>query len=317
MKRVLLAPGLTLFLFVLLPCITSCPTDGDGLPQSPPPVAEPDETLANTMWVWESMGTTLDFTSATEVSNGIETYIYSYVDSDKAGSIETLGDFILSDDGGALSFPAYNGAMQAEFRRYVEEPEAFPETLANTQWKWEAETLIFHTEELVQLGADYYKYTYNRETKTGIITDRDGAKLAEFGLNRNAKTLSLISATYPEGANFLPKGEIDLTLDDLVGSKWSWNSVWSDRVLTFTTEDIVELSDVTSSDAYQTYYWYTYDKETKKGSIIYAPTLNERILEDPANLGSFTINATYSALSFIQYKDYPHGAKFDRIPPEE
>jgi hypothetical protein len=310
MKR-LLASVLALLVFSV--CITGCPTDSGGLPQPPPPPeVEPDETLANTSWVWESMGTTLDFTSATEVSNGVDTYAYSYVDADKAGSIETLGDFTLSGDGGSLSFTAYNGFMAAEFKRYVEEPEAFPETLANTQWQREGETLIFHTAELLQLGAEYYPYTYNREAKTGTITDRNGAKLADFSLDRNAKTLSFaVSEAYPEGADFLPKGEVDLTLDDLAGSRW----IWPNLVLTFTTEDVVELSSK-SSDTYLFYYRYTYDKVTKKGRIVYDPTINENTPENPADLGSFSINAAYSALSFVQYKDYPHGARFDRLLEE-
>jgi hypothetical protein len=120
------------------------------------------------------------------------------------------------------------------------------------------------------------------------------------------------SAAYPDSADSPAKGEADLTLDDLVGSKW----IWPNLVLTFTTGDIVELSS-TSSSEYLFYYRYVYDTAERKGSIVYDPIINERTPENPANLGSFTINPTYSALIFAQYKDYPHGANFERLLPEQ
>jgi hypothetical protein len=309
MKRLLRAPGPVLVLLALLLWMPGCPMDsGDPQQQQQP---EPDGTLAGTTWVWDDMGTSLEFTSISEVNNGVETYAYSYFDADKAGTIETLGAFTLNGD--TLSFTRYNDYMPAEFRLYVEEPEAFPETLAGTEWKREAETLVFHTAELVQVGAEYYPYAYDREAKTGTITDREGVKFADFSLSRNAKTLSFAaSPAYPEGADFLAKGEVDLSLDDLVGSKWTWPNL----VLTFTTEDVVELSNI-SNDAYLFYYRYTYDAITMKGRIEYDPAINENTPENPAHLGNFAINATYSVLSFVQYKDYPHGAKFDRILPEQ
>jgi hypothetical protein len=107
----------------------------------------------------------------------------------------------------------------------------------------------------------------------------------------------------------LPPAEPDLILDDLVGSMWTWPAL----ILTFTTGDIVELSR-SNDDAYLLLYRYTYDNARRTGRIEYDQTLNgENVAENPAHLGNFAINPAYSVLNFAQYKDYPHGASFDRL----
>jgi hypothetical protein len=155
--------------------------------------------LAGTKWLWGS--SLLEFTDTTAIfrrNQTIPPYAYRLDMVNKKGSMDVMGEFIISDDYKFLEIVNYRSntpndkgvPYNAIFRILRPGNLVFPDTLVGTEWNvdWnsggkgerfqDCQWIIFFTKtEALNFSGDpvgnvyhfVHDYTYNRESKTGNI----------------------------------------------------------------------------------------------------------------------------------------------------
>ncbi|MDR1902148.1 MAG: hypothetical protein LBQ88_07715 [Treponema sp.] len=292
MKNYGLWPCVAALILSVLFLITGCPTEGDTSPgesnkttdppqnETPP---EPDGPLVGTTWTWTTM--TLEFTTNTSAILGPDTLSYTYDETNRTGVLDAAGDFTVSEDQTALTFPDYKGYGRAvAFKGDVQTDPV----LVDTKWRLGLALLNFTSRKQVTLGDASYTYTYDKSIQKGNIKT-----LGDFSITGTAPAQTLTFSNfkgYEFQAGFAEdQGQPAPTLNDtLMGTEWFWGSEWGATVIMFTSPTVVNGGQRA----------YTYEPATRKGTVI--------------EVGPFTISKDGQHMSFAQWRTYPHGAEFLR-----
>jgi hypothetical protein len=163
-------------------------------------------------------------------------------------------------------------------------------------WVWGQSVLTFETSKAVINGVNY-DYTFDRGTKQGTIQ-----KIGDFEAGGDRITIrnwrkSSFTVTFTRGTGAAPGWN-----GSLIGTAWGWQNAFNGwMILEFMTQDKVILTFTNSvyHDDIPFEYGYTYQEADRNGNI---PTQ-----------GTFNISASRKTLSFVQWRDYPHGADYTRI----
>jgi hypothetical protein len=237
---------------------------------------------------WELDGVKLEFKSETEVTmNGTQSYSYSYDRGNRIGNASTLGDFTVSEDSLQLEFPNFMGSGKAIFDNSARE-------IIVTIWFWGQGVLSFGMAK-VTINGVAYTYTYDRTVQTGTIE-----KIGSFSLGEDELTIQ-----HWRGSSFdvvFSKGTAPEWNGSLVGTAWGWENAFNGwMIFEFMTEDacILTFTESTYNDDTPFEYGYTFNSGTNTGNIL--------------TQGTFSVGENKAYISFAQWREYPHGAVFNRI----
>ncbi|MDR2494163.1 MAG: hypothetical protein LBD24_02960, partial [Spirochaetaceae bacterium] len=218
-------------------------------------------------------------------------YAYTYEPETRAGEIETLGAFTVSEDFLTMTFTRYNGAI----------PDAVFENsgaaIARALWVWEQSVLQFGPIKASLNGA-LYPYSFDSATRTGTIE-----KIGQFTLAEDGASITVTQfrrAAYDlvfEKASAKPAWT-----GSLIGTSWGWQNGFNGwMVFEFMneTEVILIFTESTYHSDTPEVYAYTYNRQSQSGNI---PTQ-----------GPFALTNGNKVLWFSQWRAYPHGAEYTRI----
>jgi hypothetical protein len=281
--------------------LTACPppvsndiTDsGDGTERDDGPPG-----LAGTVWEWS--GVKLSFKSDTSVSHGTKTYPYAFNRAARTGNITTLGDFSVSEDFLTMSFADYMGTGPKTFDNSAA-------AIAGSSWAW-GQTFVSFEASGVRVNGVSYPYTFDSASHTGAIE-----KIGAFTLNEAG---DLIDIPHWRRSSFDVRLEsvsaVPVWNGSLTGSAWGWQNAFNGwMIIEFMSEEncILTHTESTYHDDTPWEYVYSWNAASSSGSI----PAGSGPSQGYGGLGSFTIDANRSYMSFIQWRDYPHGAVFNRI----
>jgi hypothetical protein len=241
--------------------------------------------LSGTSWEW--VGVKLEFKSETRVTMGTASYSYTYDRASKTGNAATLGAFTVSEDSLHLEFPSFMGSAEAVFDNSAA-------AIVGTTWFWGQGVLTFGMSKITINGVGY-PYTYNGTAKTGTIE-----KIGSFSLDEDALTIQRWRGS---GFNAVfSRGTAPEWNGSLVGTSWGWENAFNGwMIFEFMTESdcVLTFTNSTFHDDTPEEYTYSYNAGANTWTV---PTQ-----------GTFSIGGNNAYISFVQWRDYPHGAVYNRI----
>jgi hypothetical protein len=260
--------------------------------------------LAGTAWEWSGVKLTFRESSVT-MAGSSKPYPYTFDGTERSGSIETLGDFTVDQDFLRLTFENFNNLGG--------DPKVFDNlgaALMGSKWAWGQTFIAFESSRAVVNGARY-PYAFNSADRIGSID-----KIGAFTLNDDG-TISIPVWRKSSYGITLAKADAPPAWNgSLIGTSWGWQNAFNGwMVIEFMTEGdcILTHTESTYHDDIPWEFIYTWNSASQSGDIPEGIKTSEGF----AGLGSFTIDADHSYMSFIQWREYPHGAVFNRIKQEK
>jgi hypothetical protein len=241
--------------------------------------------LQDTVWKWNSV--TLKFINAAQAQLSGETLSYSFNEAAMSGSVDTAGDFSISEDFITLTFANYKNTGTP--RSFVN-PNA---SLAGSTWRFGKAVIRFFSPIKVLYQGSELGYTFDSDTKTGSIPD-----FGTFTIENDTLTFSHYRRS-TKTVSFEKRLEMDSAYtNSVIGTAWGWNNAYNGwMVIEFITPETAILTHTNSSYHDNIPLEYPYTATGNSGTI--------------EVLGAFAASSTL--LSFPQWKDYPHGADYTRI----
>ncbi|MDR2494164.1 MAG: hypothetical protein LBD24_02965 [Spirochaetaceae bacterium] len=291
-------------LFIFASCAPEVETD-----PRPKKEAEAEEavTLNGIVFQWDGTETRLTFRESTVTYNvgyPPPAYPYTFDPETRAGTIETLGAFTVSEDFLTMDFPNFNGVAPAQCKN-------LNAAIVGSVWRLNHGVLTFGPKN-VKLHKSTYTYSFDAATKTGTVsgvthTNGEWTKLGPFSLSDDGQSVtfsdykeSLIPVTFTKE----PAGGGTSDSASLVGSDWWWDS--TSLHLDFINENTALLWSISGYYAIPIIYDYTFNPSNHTGAV----TNGRNRIGTKYALGTYGIQR--DVLSFVQYGPYPHGADFRR-----
>jgi len=297
-KRRLLFPVLAALLFTACPppVEDEVPKTTDTTDEDTPPEDDTPLLLTGTIWEWAITGIKLNFTTDAKVSVSSKLYDYTYDSNTRTGTADTLGAFTVDEDFLKLRFTDFWSMGEAVFENKAA-------GIIGTKWAWEQMYITF-TAGKARVNGESYPYTYNAADKTGAIE-----KIGSFA--QDGEELKITKWRHSVFDITLAKAEaVPQWTGALTGTAWGWQNAFNGwMVFEFLTEDKCILT-FTNSDYHDDTpeeYSYAYNAAAKTGSI---PKPDDT---STYRQGDFSIPPSNSCISFVQWREYPHGAVFNRI----
>jgi hypothetical protein len=297
-RQPFLSPLLICSLLILTFYLVSCQME-DDLPDTNKQI-EIEAPLQNTAWKWNDL--TLKFIDAAQAQLSGEVLSYTYNSVTRGGAIDTVGAFTITENFETLGFVDYKGLGG---RIFTNQNSA----MSGTVWRYGYAALNFISLRKVKSHDEEYTYTFDNDTKTGVIDVLGNFSKTETNLTFSNYRTSSIAVVYEKRNDFNAAYE-----NTLIGTAWGWNNSWNGwMVLEFLSPDKMILT-FTGSHYFDNTPWeydYTYSNGPKTGTIPgprYGPVITS---EGASGLGVFSING--SAMHFLEWQNFGHGADYTRI----